>query len=313
VIRASVIVPNRDAGATLSRTLEALAGQRFDEEYEVVVVDDGSEDGSAEAAERFGPPVRLVRRPRLGPGPARNAGAAEARGELLAFTDADCVPESGWLAAGAAALAEADLVQGAVEPPPGAPRGPFDRTLWIDHETGLYETANLFIRRDLFESLGGFEVWLEPEIGKALAEDVWLGWRARRAGARTAFCERARVRHAVFPRGVLGFVAERRRLRYFADIVVQVPELRRERFFCRVFLSRRTAAFDLALVAVLAAAVRRSPLPLAGTLPYLRIIGRRALPWGRRAPAVLAAEAAADAVGLVSLLEGDLRRRTLLL
>jgi glycosyltransferase involved in cell wall biosynthesis len=313
VIRASVIVPNRDAGRTLPRTLGALAGQRFDEEYEVVVVDDGSADGSAEEAERFGPPVRVIRRPRLGPGPARNAGAAEAHGELLAFTDADCEPEAGWLAAGTEALAAADLVQGAVEPLPDVPRGPFDRTLWIDHETGLYETANLFMRRDLFERLGGFEVWLEPEIGKALAEDVWLGWRARRAGARTAFCEGARVRHAVFPRDALGFVAERRRLRYFADIVAQVPELRRERFFCHYFLSRRTAAFDLALAATLAAALTRSPLPLAGTLPYLRLLARRALPWGRRAPAVLAAEAAADAVGLASLLEGDFRRRTLLL
>jgi glycosyltransferase involved in cell wall biosynthesis len=313
MIRASVIVPNRDASATLPRTLEALANQRFDDEYEVVVVDDGSNDGSAEVAERFGPPVRLVRRPRLGPGPARNAGVAEARGELLAFTDADCEPEPGWLAAGVDALAEADLVQGAVAPLPDAPRGPFDRTLWIDHETGLYETASLFVRRELFERLGGFEVWLEPEIGKALAEDVWLGWRARRAGARTAFCDRARVGHAVFPRDALGFVAERRRLRYFADIVVKVPELRRERFFCRLFVSRRTAAFDLALVGVLAAAVWRSPLPLAVTLPYLRLLARRTLPWGRRAPAVLAAEAAADAVGLVSLLEGDLRRRTLLL
>jgi glycosyltransferase involved in cell wall biosynthesis len=313
MIRASVIVPNREAGATLPRTLEALSRQRFDEPYEVIVVDDGSEDDSVEVAERFGPPVRVVRQGRLGPGPARNAGAAEARGEVLAFTDADCEPEAGWLAAGIAALHEADLVQGLVEPIPDFDRGPFDRTLWIDHETGLYETANLFIRRELFERLGGFEVWLEPDIGKALAEDVWLGWRARRSGARTSFCERARVHHAVYPRGPLGFIRERRRMRYFVDIAAQLPELRRERFFARIFFSRRSAAFDLFLVALACAARRRSPLPALAGLPYLRIIGRRALPWGRRAPAVAAAEIAADAVGFLSLLGGSLRRGTPLL
>jgi glycosyltransferase involved in cell wall biosynthesis len=312
-MRVSVIIACRDSAATLPATLQAMTEQETEHPYEVIVVDDGSVDRSPAIAERFAPKVRLERQTRNGPGPARNAGVRVARGEIIAFTDADCEPQPGWLAAGVEALAEADLVQGAVEPPPDTPRGPFDRTLWIDHETGLYETANLFMRRDLFERLGGFEVWLDPEIGKALAEDVWLGWRARRAGARTAFCERARVRHAVFPRDALGFVAERRRLRYFADIVAQVPELRRERFFCRYFLSRRTAAFDLALAATLAAAITRSPLPLAGALPYLRLLARRALPWGRRAPAVLAVEAAADAVGLASLLEGDLRRRTLLL
>lgn len=60
----------------------------------------------------------------------------------------------------------------------------------------MYETANLLVTRELFDRIEGFEDWLPARLGKPLAEDVWFGWRARRAGARTAFCSEAIVHHA---------------------------------------------------------------------------------------------------------------------
>ena len=308
----SVVVPARDADATLGRTLEALARQRLDEPYEVVVVDDGSADGTAALAERFGDPVRVVRGSGRGAGRARNAGAAAARGSVLAFTDADCYPAPGWLAAGLAALRGADLVQGAVEPEPGVRMGPFDRSLWVRGESGLYESANLIVRRELFERLGGFEDWIGAG-GRPIGEDVWLGWRARRAGARTAFAPDALVHHAVVARGAREYVAERRRLEHFPALVARVPELRESLLFGRLFLSPRSAAFDLALAGAAAALAARSRLPLLAAAPYALAIARRALESGPRAPLAAPVEVAADAVGLAALARGTVRERTAVL
>ncbi len=310
----SVIVPARDAGATLGRTLACLAAQDFERGYEVIVVDAGSCDGTAAIAELAGAPVRLVRCGPAGPSEARNRGVQAARGRLLAFTDADCFPRPGWLSAGARALVDAALVQGRVLPDPSATRGPFDRTIAVEGERGLYETANLFVRRESFDRAGGFEEWLRPTIGAPhMAEDILLGWRVRRAGEPTAFCGEAEVAHAVFPRGVRGFVDERRRVRYFAEIARAVPELRRELFFARGFLTKRSAAFDLALAGCVAAAHRRSALPLVAAVPYLRELRRLARPWGGRRAEVALANVLADAVGAYSLALGSARRRTVVL
>ena len=222
----SVIVPARDASATLPRTLAALAEQDLDQPYEVVVVDDGSADATAALAAAAPGPVTVVEESGRGPGPARNSGVAAASGEVLAFTDADCYPAPDWLRRGLEAIDGADLVQGRVIADPGSAHGPFDRSVTVDGERGLYETANLIVRRPLFEELGGFEDWLPARIGKPLAEDLWLGWRARRAGARTAYAERALVHHAVFERGPADYVAERARLVYFPAIAAKMPELR---------------------------------------------------------------------------------------
>jgi glycosyltransferase involved in cell wall biosynthesis len=299
----SVIVPAHDAAATIGRTLAALAAQRFDGEFEVVVVDDASSDATAGLAERAG--ARVVRRARRGgPAAARNAGVAAARALLLAFTDADCGPAPAWLAAGTAALRDADLVTGPIEPAPGVAVGPFDRTLRVTGPSPLFECANLFVTRAVFERAGGFERVRGVDAGH-FGEDALFGRRARRAGARVAYSPGALVHHAVFRRGASGYVAERARLRHFPALVAAAPELRRD-LPARVFLSRRTAAFDLALAGALAAAALRAPWPLLAAAPY----ARRHL---RAAPRVSAAYVAADLVGAAALAYGSAATRTLLL
>ena len=307
-----MIVPARNAAATIGRTLAALGAQDISAPYEVIVADDGSDDRTREVVRRSGV-AELVEAAGRGAAAARNLGAAAARGEILAFTDADCFPTRRWLREGVAALAGADLAQGAVRPDPVAARGAFDRTVWVDGRGGLYETANLLVRRPLFDSLGGFEELLAGGRGRPLGEDVWFGWRARRAGARVVYREAALVHHAVLPRGPGAYVGERARRRHFPALVARIPELRGELLFARWFLNRRTAAFDLAAVGLQLAALRRSRRPALAALPYAAMLVAGVRGWRTRAPAVAAVELAADAVGAAALAAGSVAARTLVL
>jgi glycosyltransferase involved in cell wall biosynthesis len=308
----SVIVPARNAEQTIGRTLEALDGQEVDEPYEVIVVDDGSSDATVETARTAPGPVSVLELPAGGAAAARNRGVAESTGEVLAFCDADCFPTARWLGAGIAALRSADLVQGQVLPDPSVEVGPFDRTLSVTLDAGLYQTASLFMTRDTFDRTGGFEKWL-PETGRPMGEDVWLGWKARRTGARAAFSPDALVHHAVFPRDWREYVAERLRLRYFPAMAAKMPELRRHFFYRRLFLHPRSAALDLGLAGVLAALLLRSPVPLVATGPYGRMALARARSFGPGWTGVAAVDLAADLVGLASMARGSARYRSPLL
>ncbi len=99
----SVVIPAFDAERTLGEAVRSALVQ-VPPPLEVVVVDDGSRDGTRAAAEAFGPPVRVLTGENAGPSAARNRGAREARGTWIAFLDADDVWEPGYLAAAAAHL-----------------------------------------------------------------------------------------------------------------------------------------------------------------------------------------------------------------
>jgi glycosyltransferase involved in cell wall biosynthesis len=97
----TVIIPTRNRPEQLARCLEALSAQELpDERFEVVVVDDGSREPVAAAAEPFRAKLglTLLRQPHAGPAAARNLGLARARGGVVAFTDDDCLPQRDWLA-----------------------------------------------------------------------------------------------------------------------------------------------------------------------------------------------------------------------
>jgi glycosyltransferase involved in cell wall biosynthesis len=304
----SVVVPARDAQSTLARCLDALGAQTV--AAEVIVVDNGSRDGTAALAEAHPAVSRVIRRERgAGPGAARNDGVGASSAPAIAFTDADCVPVPTWLDAGLAALDSCDLLQGRVDPDPAGARHPFEHTVSVTSAWGFYETANLLVRREWFDRVGGFGAGIDAD-GRPFAEDVLFGWAIRRAGGRTGFSDDALVHHAVFERGWRGFVAERARLRHFPALVRAVPELRDTFLRHRVFLTQRTLLTDSALLGV--ASRRRAGLLAA--VPYAIDLHRRVRHWPQHPPLPLAAAfVAADVRGAAALAAGSIRDRTVVL
>lgn len=312
--RVAVVVPVWNAGATIDDTLAALAAQRLDEPFDVVFVDGGSTDGTLERLAGAGDTVTVLPNPDRDPASARNLGVRWTTGEVLAFTDADCAPAPDWLAAGIARLRELDLVQGRVLPADDV--GPFDRTVSVGAEQGLYETANLFVRRAMFERVDGFAPLpgLNLPDGSHFGEDAWFAWRCRRAGARTGFAPDAVVHHAVHHRNAADFVREQWRTRYFPPLVALIPELRGTFAHHRWFLSPASLRFDVAVAGALAAtAARRWPPALAGALPYASWLVKTARRSGDRPVGVAATYLAADALTLAGLVWGSVRARTPLL
>ena len=323
----SVVVSARDAAATIGGTLDGLLAQEDAPPFEVIIIDNGSNDTTADVIENHPLELRLIRRVRGdGVGVARNEGVAASRGRIIAITDADCVPAPGWLRAGVLAMEAADIVQGGVRPTPGQYVGPYDRTVAIGAETGFYETANLFVRREWFERVQGFSAWVTwQEVGstrrtrvpdRPFGEDAWFAWEARRLGARVGFASDSIVHHVIFPGDVSTFVMEQFRLRHFPPLMARIPELRNVFAWHRYFLNARTAALDAAIVSVIAAAVVRSPIPLVAAVPYGLLLRREVgrFPLRLRGKARYAAAVVArDAVGLVALMRGSVRARTPLL
>jgi glycosyltransferase involved in cell wall biosynthesis len=172
-IDASVVIPTRDRPDDLERCLAALERQETRRSFEIVVVDDGSEP-PLEHVEQEHPHVRVVRVDGVGPGPARNAGVAAARGPVVAFTDDDTEPAPTWLESAAASLERRpDLV--GVEGPIESPPYDYLSELSLENESpGAFWTCNVAYRADALRRLGGFS----SEFPYPHCEDRDLGYRA---------------------------------------------------------------------------------------------------------------------------------------
>jgi glycosyltransferase involved in cell wall biosynthesis len=159
----SVIVPIFKDWERVPELLNTLSAQTWSD-FELLLVDNAPEPRTGGIVPPF-PRARVLHCPRPGSYAARNVGAAQAQGALLAFTDADCRPEPGWLSALIEDWAKGPgLLAGPVEIQPGSAPSPwaiFDTVRGIPQQTfirhGYAATANLFLSRDIFEALGGFD------------------------------------------------------------------------------------------------------------------------------------------------------------
>jgi glycosyltransferase involved in cell wall biosynthesis len=197
---ASVVVPTYRRPGLLDRCLYALVAQEVDPSaYEVIVADDAASDATRRQVESRAAggqvAIRYVAvRNAHGPAAARNVGWRAARGEVIAFTDDDTVPDPGWLRAGLAALASADAGWGRVRVP--LPEPPTD---YECNEAGLetadFATANVFCRRAALTAVGGFD----ERFTAAWREDADLFFTLLEKGCRVVPVPEALVVHPVRP------------------------------------------------------------------------------------------------------------------
>jgi glycosyltransferase involved in cell wall biosynthesis len=164
--RVSVILPVRNGADVIGPLIAALAAQEVEGGHEVIVVDDCSRDDTSDVAAAHG--AGVVKTPRWsGAFEARNVGLEVARGEIIAFIDADCRPAPDWLASAVAELdhGELDLVAGHIDVQLSSGAGVVERVdfaRYLDQERTVAEggfgaTANLFTWRRVIDAAGGFE------------------------------------------------------------------------------------------------------------------------------------------------------------
>jgi glycosyltransferase involved in cell wall biosynthesis len=309
-VTAAVVV--KDRRALMARCLDGLLAQEVDGGFEIVVVDNGSTDGTRELVEDRAA-VSAVPFTALADGGSlgriRNVAWRAARAPVVAFVDSDCVPAPSWLAAGLGRL-EADdgdaigVVQGTTRPDPDLPRGRWSATQDLTGFTGRYEACNIFYRTEALAAAGGFD----ESIG-FFGEDTAAGWAVSRLGWRAVHEPAAVVHHTVTHPGLAWHL--RRALGYgnVNALVRRFPEMRSQLLWRRWFLRPRSAAFAAAVAGVLLG-IRRPPL-LVLAAPY----GWVRRPKGRTRRDLVDAAGAAlfDAAVFCGLVRGTIRERTLVL
>lgn len=175
----SVVIPSYERHDQLNALMQSLADQ-VEKDFEVVVVDQ-SDKAWPNAEDSFGFPLAYYHSPVKGAVRARNHGATIAQGQIIAFVDDDCLPEKDWLLNARGYFEDANVVgvEGAIYSDHLA--DPDWRPVTNEGFEGLgFMTANLFIRSDAFQFIGGFDLDFDRPHFR---EDTDLGWRLQVLGA----------------------------------------------------------------------------------------------------------------------------------
>lgn len=194
----TVIIPHLNQAASLAQCLASLRAGRRPPDH-IIVVDNGSKALPHDVLSAFRE-VTLLEEPTPGPGPARNRAVAAAAGDILAFIDADCLADPGWLEAAQAALQDPKImilggdVRIALQDPQNLTMLEAYESIYayrMDRyiaEQGFTGTGNLVMRRHVFDDVG-------PFAGLGTAEDRDWGHRARAKGYHITYAAQMRVYH----------------------------------------------------------------------------------------------------------------------
>ncbi len=195
-----MVIPAHNASATIEECLQALARQSLPRsEYEVIVVDDDSSDSTRATAARY--EVEVLTQAHQGPAAARNLGADEAQGEIVLFTDADCVPAHNWIEVMLSAFSDPQIsgVKGAYRT---RQRELIARFVQLEYEDkydkmkksryiDFVDTYSAAYRKSVLRGSRGFD----SAFPRASGEDVELSYRLAKRGHRMVFVPEAVVYH----------------------------------------------------------------------------------------------------------------------
>lgn len=216
----SIIVPVWNSPALIRTCLKALREQTYPgDRVEILVVDNGSTDGTRDAVREF-PEVTLLEEPKPGSYCARNRGLSVARGDYIAFTDADCIPDKDWLAnavesaiAHPGAGVQAGRIELFLEDPTGSDPMGSEACKWFERlfafrqdlsaRKGLCATANWLSPRDLLLQTGGFQA------DRKSGADGEMAQRLHKSGHQVVYVPDMLVHHPV--RGTFSELAQKRR------------------------------------------------------------------------------------------------------
>jgi len=207
--KVSVVAPVLNNKKRITKFLEALLNQNYNKDlYEIIIIDNGSSDGTIDIIKKFDV-ILLFEHEKLGsPYSARNRGIEKASGDIIALLDSDCIPKGDWLSKAIACFhnKEADIIGGKVifhyDGEKTAAKI-FDANNNIQMKESILErqiakTANLFVRREVFNHIGLF-----PE-GIRSGGDVRWTKHASFSGFKIVFCEKACVWKPA--RGIKGLI-----------------------------------------------------------------------------------------------------------
>jgi cellulose synthase/poly-beta-1,6-N-acetylglucosamine synthase-like glycosyltransferase len=309
----SVVVPARNAGATIGACLEGLLAQReAPARYEVIVVDDGSTDDTRVVAEVYD--VTLITQPHEGPAAARNRGVAASRGDVVLFTDADCLPDETWVR---------EMIRPFEDPKIVGVKGVYrtrqkgiiprfvqceyeeryelmSRHKWID----FVDTYSAGYRRDVFLGQGGFDV----SYPNASVEDQEFSFRLAEQGWKMLFNPQAVVYHQ-HPETLAAYFGRKFNIGYWKVRVLRRHPTKAVQDSHTPQTLKTQMALAVVIVPLLALVFLRSffwlpvlltvLLYLISTVPFVFKTLRRDLSVGLVAPFLLLVRALALAMGMI--------------
>lgn len=290
----SVIIPTWNRRELLREVIESLWRQSLPpEQFEVIVVDDASSDGTDEmirTMQQQSPcTLRYERMNRnRGATHARNVGARIARGEILAFTDSDCAAGVNWLRRGVEALQgkPTGFISGAILDKPGQPATLFSVGAGaLPGENPTYPTANVMYRAEVFWAVGGFDesAWFSAYKDQVVeCGDSDLAWRTIEHGYQNAFVPEMIVFHEVRQLSLYRWMISQLRFRSIPELARRHPGFRERFFWWGPFALRDNFYFYLAVLGVvLGLALNASAFLLATPVLY-RVTFPPGMKWSLR-------------------------------
>jgi cellulose synthase/poly-beta-1,6-N-acetylglucosamine synthase-like glycosyltransferase len=311
---ASIVIPTFNGASRIGNCLDSLVKQVDGRNIEILVVDDGSTDNTANVIRRY-PSVRLISQANAGPASARNRGALEARGEILLFTDDDCVPMLNWLAAMRGPFQDPDVVgaKGVYRTPQKSLTARFVQIEYEDKyrlmaglsNIDFIDTYSAAFRRDRFLEMTGYDT----SFPVACAEDIELSYRMSARGWKMKFVPAAIVYHT-HPDTLLRYLKKKYKFAFWRMLAVRknpskgVKDSHTPQTMKLQLLFAPTLLLAIAFDLVVRPRLPASALVLVGfllsTVPFVRRAMRKDPIIGILSPALLAARACAQVLGVAA-------------